>query len=141
MKVNTFDVNVQISPFIESLATYDSILSFILAPTTGPLNVQVSNTSATSLKVTWNPPLQNETHGRIRQYRIRYRKFDCSSSFIYLTTWTYINVGRTKGYAHIEGLTKWSCYGVQIRAMTIKNGKWSEEVRQRTSEHGNILFV
>ena len=115
------------------------MLSFILAPTAGPLNVKVLNTSATSLKVTWNPPLQNETHGRIRQYMIRYRKFGCSSPFTHLTTWTYINVGGTKTYTHITDLTKWSCYAVQILATTIKDGEWSEEIRHRTSKYGKII--
>ena len=36
----------------------------------------------------------------------------------------------------ITGLTEWSCYDVQVVAVTIGDGAWSEVVRQRTSEDG-----
>ena len=39
----------------------------------------------------------------------------------------------------ITDLAKWSCYGIQIRAVTIKNGKWSDEISQRTSEYGKMI--
>ena len=38
----------------------------------------------------------------------------------------------------ITGLMKWSCYEVQVRAVTIKNGPWSGIVQQRTSEDGKL---
>ena len=39
----------------------------------------------------------------------------------------------------ITDLAKWSCYGVQSRAVAIKNGKWSDEISQRTIEYGKMI--
>ena len=46
------------------------------------------------------------------------------------------------GYAtslDITGLIKWTCYEVQVRAVTIKNGIYSGSVKQRTSEDGKMI--
>ena len=113
--------------------------SFFLAPTAAPLNLQVSNSSSTSFMLTWDPPPQNETNGFIRQYSIRYRRLICNSNLrSVLTDWTLIHVSRTARFGEIKGLAKWSCYAVQINAVTIKNGMWSEEIQRRTSEDGKI---
>ena len=92
--------------------------------------------SSTSLQVTWSPPLENETHGVIREYKIRYRKVECNSNTYMSPTWTERTVNTSTASYDITGLMKWSCYDVQVLAITIGNGVWSEAVRQRTSEDG-----
>ena len=115
-------------------------LTFI-APTSGPLNVQVSNTSSTSLSITWVRPPSSETHGVIRQYDIRYQRVDCNSSATALSNWAHKIVDGSILSSDITNLVKWSCYAVQIRAVTIKNGVWSYKVQQRTSEDGIIIYL
>ena len=115
-------------------------LTFI-APTSGPLNVQVSNTSSTSLSITWVRPPPSETHGVFRQYDIRYQRVDCNSSATALSNWAHKIVDGSILSSDITNLVKWSCYAVQIRAVTIKDGVWSDKVQQRTSEDGIIIYL
>ena len=117
-----------------------SIFIFI-APTSGPLNVQVSNTSSTSLWVTWVHPPSNKTHGVIRQYDIRYQRVDCNSSAAASSNWVHKTVDGSFLSTEITNLEKWSCYAIQIRAVTIKDGVWSDQVQQQTSEDGNIIYL
>ena len=112
------------------------LLIFLSAPTTGPTDVQVSNASSTRLRVTWDRPLLNETHGIIRQYVMRYRKVQCNSNANSSLSWVVETVNGSTTSLDITGLVKWSCYEVQVRAVTIMNGPWSRTVQQRTSEDG-----
>ena len=109
---------------------------YVLAPTAGPLNIQVSYTGSTSLTVKWDPPLQREIHGNIRQYSVRYRKVNCSPSSKDVNAWDFVNVKGTMTFAKITDLAASSCYGIQISAVTIRNGKWSAEIRHQTSSRG-----
>ena len=112
------------------------LLIFLSAPTAGPTDVQLSNTSSTSLHTTWDRPLLNETHGIIRQYVIRYREEQCNSNGNSSLGWVVETVNGSTTSLDITGLVKWSCYEVQVRAVTIMNGPWSGTVQQRTSEDG-----
>ena len=112
-----------------------------LAPTVEPLKVKVSNANSTSLNVTWIAPPPSETHGKIRQYSIRYRKVNCKTTSSDLGAWTYVHTNETLRFTTITGLAKWSCYAVQVCAVTIKNGKWSTEIQRRTSEDGKIIYI
>ena len=103
--------------------------------------MQVSNISSTSLRVTWSSPPQNETHGIIRQYVIRYRKVQCISNANSSSDWVEIAVDGSTMSFDITGLMKWSCYEVQVRAVTVKNGKWSDTVKHRTSEDGKEVCL
>ena len=114
---------------------------FFLAPRAEPLNVKVVNASSTSLIVTWNPPPPSETHGKIRQYINRYRKVNCKATSSNLKAWTHISTNETLRFTTITGLAKWSCYAIQVSALTIKNGKWSTEIQRRTSEDGRMIYV
>ena len=116
-------------------------LFFLSAPTAEPLNVEVSNASSTSLIITWKPPPPSETHGKIRQYSIRYQKVNCKATSSILKAWTYVNTNETLRFTTVTSLAKWSCYAVQVSAVTIKNGKWSTEIQCRTSEDGKITNI
>ena len=91
------------------------------------------------LRVTWDRPPENETHGNIRQYDIRYRKVDCDSNLTSNASWTYQVVSGNLTSGEIGNLTKWSCYQVQIRAVTILKGVWSKTKQRSTSEDGKVL--
>ena len=110
----------------------------VVAPTAGPTNVQVSNTSSTSLRVTWNRPPQNETHGMIRQYILRCREVECDNGSVSSLRWNEETVNGSTTSFDITGLIKWNCYEVQVRAVTIENGVWSEVIKHRTSEDGKM---
>ena len=94
-----------------------------------------------SLIVTWNPPPSSETHGKIRQYSIRYRKVNCETTSSNLGALTYIYTDEILRTTTITGLAKWSCYAVQVCAVTIESGKWSTEIQRRTSEDGKIVCI
>ena len=123
------------------VSSVDFKLLFLLASTSGPLNVKVSDTSSTSVVIKWDPPLQNETHGTIQKYIVRYGKVNCKSTSSNLTAWIFIYVNGTMMFTDIRGLKKWSCYSIQVNAVTIKKGKWSIEVQHRTSEDGKIMLI
>ena len=126
---------------ILNLSTKKEFTCCLSAPTAVPTNLQVSNTSSTSKRVTWNPPPQNETHGIIRQYDIRYQKVECNSSANNSSSaWVERNVNGSTTSLDITGLMKWSCYEVEVRAVTIKNGPWSGTEERRTSEDGKIII-
>ena len=110
------------------------LLIFLSAPISGPTDVQVSNTSSTSLRVIWDRLFPNETHGIIRQYVIRYHKVQCNSNGNSSLGWVVETVNGSTTSLDITGLVKWSCYEVQVRAVTIMNGPWSGTVQQNSSE-------
>ena len=116
-----------------------NLLIIVLAPTAGPINVQVSNTSSTSLLATWNAPPLNETHGIIREHSIRYQDIACGVGNVSSITWVERTVNGSTTSLDITGLMKWTCYEVQVRAVTIKNGIYSRSVKQRTSEDGKMI--
>ena len=98
--------------------------------------MKVLNISSTILSVTWDSPLQHETHGLIRHYKIRYREVNCISASENLTAWKVLIVNGQVRNVVLKNLAKWSCYVVQIVAVTVKDGKWSAEIQHRTSEDG-----
>ena len=63
------------------------LLIIILAPTAAPTNLQASNTSSTSLLVTWNPPPLNERHGIIREYTVQHRSKGCGAGAVSSMSW------------------------------------------------------
>ena len=75
-------------------------------------------------------------HGIIREYHIWYRKVQCNSTANSSLGWVEETVSGSTLSLDITGLMKWSCYEVQVRAVTVGNGNWSETVQQRTSEDG-----
>ena len=66
---------------------------------------------------------------------------NCSSSATALSNWTHKVVDGSVFSTEITNLEKWSCYPVQIRAVTIKDGVWSDKLQQRTSEDGIIMYL
>ena len=100
--------------------------------------MNITDTSSTTLELKWAPPLKAETNGVIREYSIRYRHVECTGNGTNLTAWTTLTVSIGLTSTELKNLTKWSCYEVQIRAVTIKGGVWSVAKQHRTSEDGKI---
>ena len=114
---------------------------FFVAPTAAPWNFQVSDTSSTSLRVTWSPPPRNETHGIIRQYNVRYRKRQCNPSTKNSLPWIENAINGNETSFDIVSLAASSFYEVKVRAVTIKNGIWSEPIQGRTSKYSITLIL
>ena len=125
---------------------------FFVAPTGAPLNVTVTDTSSTTLQVTWDPPSKAETHGLIRQYDIQYRQVECTVAGKNQTngtdptnetnslSWSTVTINGSLTSVELANLTKWSCYEVQVRAVTINSGVWSEMKQGRTKEDGKKVY-
>ena len=114
---------------------------YYIAPTSAPLNVNITDTSSTTLNVVWSPPAMVAIHGVIRAYNIRYRQVQCTSNGTNVTNWSTVTVNDTFTSVKLKNLTKWSCYEVQIRAATIKSGIWSDIYKQRTHEDGMTVYI
>ena len=129
-----------------------SIYHLFVAPTGAPLNVNVTDTSSTALHVTWNPPSKAETHGLIREYNIQYRQGECTvagknqtngtnlTNGTNVMPWSIVTVNGSLTSVELNNLTKWSCYEVRVRAVTIKSGVWSETKQRRTREDGEKVY-
>ena len=127
------------------------ILCFVAA-TGPPLNVTVIDTSSTTLQVTWDPPSEAETHGLIHQYDIQYRQVDCTgvgksqtngtnpANGTNALSWSTLTTNGSLTYVELNNLTKWSCYEVQVRAVPISSGVWSETKEGRTREDGKKVY-
>ena len=113
----------------------------LTAPTAPPGNLNVFNTSSTSLNATWSAPPIDKTHGYIRYYLIKYWEVNCSID-------SYGNVDETirnktvKGDIHsviLDNLAYWKCYQVNVTAVTVDEGPYAMDAETRTSENGNYF--
>ena len=109
--------------------------------------MSITDTSSTTLQITWTPPQKAETHGVIREYKVRYRQVHCVKNATNqmngtnLTSWTMVTITGSSSSTVLKNLTKWSCYEVQIRAVTVKDGVWSGFKQHRTSEDGMQVYL
>ena len=65
---------------------------------------------------------------------------ECSTNGTNLTLWTSVTVNGSSTSTELTSLMKWSCYEVQVRALTIKNGVWCDAKKYRSSEDGKVLW-
>ena len=110
--------------------TYFSLC--IAVPTSPPINVAVTASSSTSLRMTWSQVPKADKNGIIINYKINASigMFITSASSFLLT----VNNGNALS-AEIPGLVKWSYYTMEIAASTIKGvSVYSPTVTQRTSQ-------
>ena len=109
--------------------------------------MNIADTSSTTLQITWNPPQKDETNGIIREYKVRYRQVGCVKNSTNqmngtnLMSWKMIIMTGSSSSTELKNLTKWSCYEVQIRAVTVKGGVWSGVKQHRTSEDGMQVYL
>lgn len=103
----------------------------LLVPSQAPANVQLFNTSSTTLKAVWGPVPACCSHGVIRGYRLFLRD-NISGAFVRNET--------ALGSRHefeFSSLLKYYSYNVSILAFTIKgDGPLSKDVVAMTDEDG-----
>jgi len=95
---------------------------------TAPLNVSATAISATSIRLTWNPPAS--LNGILHDYSIRYK---LSSN---LTFGTSISAAIQLDYT-VNGLKPFASYEFQVRASTKGGmilGEWSSSAKSKTLE-------
>ncbi len=117
------------------------ICFFALAPTAKPQSFKVTNTSSSSLHLKWEPPQEKLTHGNIRYYVIKFRMVDCSTGSSDATIWNITTVKSELRNATIGGLLFWTCYDLQIAAVTVGQGPFASKNKVRTSENGKICIL
>ena len=104
-------------------------MSLSLVPSQGPVDVQLFNTSSTSLKAVWGRVLQCCRHGIIRGYRL-FLKDNSSTAIV-------SNGTVTAGQYEFEfpSLLKYYAHSVSVLAFTVKgDGALSKEVVAMTEE-------
>ncbi len=111
-----------------------------LAPTAAPESFTVTNKSASSLQLNWLLPPKEKTHGVIRHYLIRYRVVNCSNGKDISAGWNETTVRSNLTTTIIGKLSFWTCYDVNISAVTVGEGPFANQKKKRTSEHG-MLFI
>ena len=107
-----------------------------LVPSQGPADVQLSNTSSTSLKAVWGRVLQCCRHGIIRGYRL-FLKDNSSTAIV-------SNGTVTAGQYEFEfpSLLKYYAYSVTVLAFTVKgDGALSKDVVTMTDEDGKASYL
>ena len=77
----------------------------------------------------------------IREYTVQHRSIGCGAGAVSSMSWVERTVNVPTTSLDISGLMKWSCYEVQVRAVTIKNGIYSVSVKERTSEDGKRIYL
>ena len=82
-------------------------------------------------------------HGSLVRCEIEYRRVVCTepdSMSVADGPWKSMNVTNTSLSTRIGSLVFWSRYEVRMRAVTVDNGTWSQEIKVRTMEHGELLL-
>ena len=107
---------------------------FLLVPSE-PRNLSYVNVSASSIRVSWDPPL--EKNGIILSYTLEYTE-------LLTNTTTYIDIlpGSEQERVHvlIEQLMEYDEYTVRVAASTDKGpGSFSRTLNVLTAEHGMCI--
>ena len=100
-------------------------------PTSAPLNVKAVNESSTSIVVSWEPVPERHRHGVIRNYAVDVAECDDGAG---IPTKTF---NTTDFQITIDGLKKFTCYQVKVKAGTIKgHSKFSPPYDCKTGQDG-----
>ncbi len=117
---------------------YTDVFCIISAPTAAPEKFQVRNSSSSSLELIWEPPPAEQTHGFIRHYLIRYKIVQCNADDVLTeaSVWQSTTVESSIRSFNLTRLKFWTCYDVNISAVTVGEGPFATKRAVRTSEHG-----
>ena len=135
-------VTTDIGPFLTGInitmpesgiySCYTNVTFFILiAPSTSPIGIHVSNISSYSVNISWLPPPASHRNGIIRWYEV----------LIYEPESEEYNLTVSSTYAVITGLSPYSDYNVSVSAYTVSNGPYSEWITVTTAQDGKIHFT
>ncbi len=109
-------------------------MSYSTVPGLPPQNVVAANLSSTSIYVQWEPPPQAFFYGILRGYIIRYVPVeDISNANAYLMTNL---IEPTETNYTLENLLECVNYSIEVTAVTVGNGPFSDPVYVRTNLNG-----
>lgn len=94
-----------------------------------PRSVTAVNSSSTSILVTWEPPREEVIFGILRAFEIRYYITSQPENISSLN-----NIPATQRMFNITELLEFTNYSVEVSAVTIGNGPFSDPVTVITDE-------
>ena len=108
------------------LITFALFPPFRPGPSGPPQRVRGRFTSSTSIMVDWDVVREDQRHGEIISYTVRYQK---------LTDGTYKETKVTSRYDELKELDKFTVYKIEVLAATrVGDGPPSEPIEERTDE-------
>ncbi len=106
-------------------------ISYPTVPGQPPQNVTAANLSSTSIYVQWEPPPQEFFFGILRGYIIRYVPV-CNIS----NDDAYLMANSTETNYTLDLLMEFVNYSIEVTAVTVGNGPFSDPVYVRTNADG-----
>lgn len=116
-------------------------------PSEPPRDIVGTAVDSTSLRVTWNPPSEENQNGVLIAYKISYTKISLGNAVPFDDqTAMIVEVDSAERTHDIENLEKWTVYELKMAAATIKgDGPWSTPISAQTDEDGksalDILLI
>ena len=105
----------------------------LIVPGVAPGNVAVQSESSTSIRVDWRSPPQTFLYGMLRNFSIQYSSPDDPSTPGNVTELAQSN--EEQGYSiMITGLLEYTNYSVQVSAVTVDSGPYSDPVIVQTDQ-------
>ena len=117
---------------------YPTLFIHVVVPSGPPQNVTAITTSTTSIELSWDRPLLNETNGIIVAYRIRYfiqRNETTMERFNLTETGDLPN---TTFFMEFPRLEEGVVYGFEVLAITVGEGPYSPTVFNETESAGQF---
>ena len=109
---------------------YHGTCCFSTAPTGTPLNLLLLGVDATTISISWQPPLFEKQNGIIRKYVVAVTEIETSTNF----TLVSYNTSTT-----IYSLHPYYNYQVSVSAFTIATGPSSQHITVQTAQSGKLL--
>ncbi|XP_071850013.1 receptor-type tyrosine-protein phosphatase delta-like isoform X2 [Apostichopus japonicus] len=105
-------------------------------PSEPPRDIVGTAVDSTSLRVTWNPPSEENQNGVLIAYKISYTKISLGNAVPFDDqTAMIVEVDSAERTHDIENLEKWTVYELKMAAATIKgDGPWSTPISAQTDE-------
>ncbi|KAL3227625.1 hypothetical protein MRX96_024048 [Rhipicephalus microplus] len=109
------------------------------APSGAPRDIKVTPTGSRSIRITWKPPLDEDSNDLVQGYYVGYRVRDAKESFAYKTLES--SAASSLQQCELTDLRRNTRYSVVVQAFNAKGaGPVSEEVHSQTLEIGFVLF-
>ena len=96
-----------------------------------PQDVQGMPLSSTTISVEWDSPPEEVLYGILRGYRIRYVPMDGTN------TPNFEMTGRLITSTTLVNLSEFTNYSIEVTAITIDDGPYSDPIFIRTDPDGN----
>ena len=132
-----FTYNVHVSNLISFLPFLPTV------PQSPPVNFTVTNITANSITLEWNPPPEIDINGIIDMYVIRYQiieQLGVESSMLPMEINEVNITGNTTLNTVLTGLDNYTVYNISIAAVTVGEGPVAT-LSQRTDENGKHRYM